>query len=215
VSSKKTETRRAILDATVRLLEEEATPLALEDVARAAGVSRQAVYWHFSNKPELLIAAGDHSRTRLGFDEAAATVLAAASADAALEALLQVHVRFAPRLVRVARAIEAERLRDPTIEAAWQAKRARGKHTVRRVLERLAAEGRLDPGWSVDEAAALMGTLLSPATTDELTRRRGWSRPRLLARLREIVQRTLLRAAPSRARRDARYRRPSDHAPPA
>lgn len=179
-------------------LDEGRVPLVLDDVARAAGVSRQAVYLHFSNRAELLVQASDDMRRRIGFDDALAAVLGAATGDEALETLLRVHVRFQPRIVRALRAVEAERLRDPTVEKAWQSRPIRGKHTVRRVVERLHAEGRLADHWTVEDAAALLSALLSPATTADLTGRRGWSRSRLLGRLRDMVHGALLHASPRR-----------------
>jgi AcrR family transcriptional regulator len=198
VSSDATETKQKLLDAAFALLDEGRVPLVIDDVARAADVSRQAVYLHFSSRAELLVQASDAMRRRIGFDEALGSVLASATGDDALEALLRVHVRFQPRLVRALRAVEAERLRDPTVEKAWQSRPARGKHTVRRVVERLHAEGRLAEGWTVEDAAALLSVLLSPATTEDLTGRRGWSRSRLLGRLRDMVRGALLAPSPRR-----------------
>ena len=198
MSSGQSETKQKILDAAFAMLDEGRVPLVIDDVARAADVSRQAVYLHFSSRAELLVQASDDMRRRIGFDDALGGVLGSPTGDDALETLLRVHVRFQPRIVRALRAVEAERLRDPTVEKAWQSRPTRGKHTVRRVVERLQAEGRLADGWTVDDAAALISALLSPATTDDLTGRRGWSRPRLLTRLRDMIRGSLLTPAARR-----------------
>src|SRR5579885_3465106 len=57
MSSPQLDTRERILDAAWRLLEQsQGQGVRLEDIARAAGVSRQAVYLHFGSRTELFIA---------------------------------------------------------------------------------------------------------------------------------------------------------------
>ena len=51
------ETRNAILDAAERVFSQRGVShTSLEDIARAAGVTRGAIYWHFKNKSELFTA---------------------------------------------------------------------------------------------------------------------------------------------------------------
>src|ERR1051325_5169237 len=57
MSSGDPETRKRILDKTWRLMEKrKGQGVKIIDIARAAGVSRQAVYLHFGSRAELLIA---------------------------------------------------------------------------------------------------------------------------------------------------------------
>jgi TetR/AcrR family acrAB operon transcriptional repressor len=54
------ETRRQILDAARRIFAERGVSrTTLEQIAAAAGLTRGAIYWHFSNKAELFIALRD------------------------------------------------------------------------------------------------------------------------------------------------------------
>jgi TetR/AcrR family transcriptional regulator, repressor of the mexAB-oprM multidrug resistance operon len=54
------ETRQSIIAAAERVFYDKGVPeTTLEDVARAAGVTRGAIYWHFANKTELLLALHD------------------------------------------------------------------------------------------------------------------------------------------------------------
>ena len=51
------ETRHAILDAAERVFSKRGVShTSLEDIAKAAGVTRGAIYWHFKNKSELFAA---------------------------------------------------------------------------------------------------------------------------------------------------------------
>ncbi len=54
MSSENSETRDRILDAAWTLLEEKAgSGVRMSDIARQAGISRQAVYLHFASRTEL------------------------------------------------------------------------------------------------------------------------------------------------------------------
>jgi TetR/AcrR family acrAB operon transcriptional repressor len=54
------ETRQRIICAAERVFYDKGvSETTLEDVARAAGVTRGAIYWHFANKTELLLALHD------------------------------------------------------------------------------------------------------------------------------------------------------------
>ena len=62
------ETRNAIIDAAERVFSERGVShTSLEDIAKAAGVTRGAIYWHFKNKSELFAAMV--SRIRLPVEE--------------------------------------------------------------------------------------------------------------------------------------------------
>ncbi len=61
-------TRDAMIDAAERMFYEKGVArTTLQDIARAAGVTRGAFYWHFKDKGELFCAMLD--RVRLPFDE--------------------------------------------------------------------------------------------------------------------------------------------------
>ena len=53
-------TRRKILDTAWKLLEAGGRPTRMSDFARAAGISRQALYLHFPSRAELLVAVTRH-----------------------------------------------------------------------------------------------------------------------------------------------------------
>lgn len=58
MSSEDLETRTQILVATVGMLESMGgRGVRMGDIAKAAGISRQAVYLHFTSRTELLVAA--------------------------------------------------------------------------------------------------------------------------------------------------------------
>ena len=60
MSSENQTTRLRILTATLDLLQGGSKSVRMSDIARTAGISRQALYLHFSTRAELLIAAARH-----------------------------------------------------------------------------------------------------------------------------------------------------------
>ena len=60
MSTKNPDTRTRALKAAWKLLEEGGSSVRMADIAKAAGISRQAVYLHFPTRAELLVAVTRH-----------------------------------------------------------------------------------------------------------------------------------------------------------
>ena len=61
MSRRSSDTRHRILEATIARLESQGgAGVRMADIAKATGISRQAVYLHFATRAELLIAAARH-----------------------------------------------------------------------------------------------------------------------------------------------------------
>lgn len=79
------QTRRNILDAAVQVFFDQGIArTTLEDIARAAGVTRGAIYWHFQNKADLINAV--HAEVNLPMEEVLYRILDAPG-DGALRRL--------------------------------------------------------------------------------------------------------------------------------
>ena len=90
MSREKTGTRSRILDCTWRLLETDpARAVRMADIAEAAGVSRQAVYLHFPNRADLLIATTRHIDAMNDVDARLAASRAAATGVERLDAYVE------------------------------------------------------------------------------------------------------------------------------
>jgi AcrR family transcriptional regulator len=185
------ETRRAILAACWKLLDEKGVP-SLEQIAQAAGVSRQAVYLHFKSRNELLIECIEYIKTECGVPALLDNLHRAPDADGVLDAMLAFHLEFTPRTARGSLLVELERARDPDLEDAWQKRSGNRLQLFRVVVDRFAAENRLVDGWSRDDAADFLWALMSPSITFDLLTRRRWSKKRLHDRLHHTITATLL-----------------------
>jgi hypothetical protein len=66
---------------------------------------------------------------------------------------------------------------------------------IRSIVERIAAEGRLAKGWSVDTAVELLYVVTMPGPWRELTRELGWTAEQYTQNLTRLVRSALLTAS--------------------
>src|SRR6266542_3256729 len=136
--------RNAILDAARRLFEsKDFIAVTLDEVARKAGVSRQAVYVNFGSRAGLLVALVGYVDEIGGLQVKIAKVLDSPTALGALEALVDFRARYAPSIFRLATHVDAARRFDADAEAAdliWSL-------TSIRTYEDLV----VDRGWSLSK----------------------------------------------------------------
>lgn len=168
-------TRQRILETTWRLMEEQGASLRLGDVAQAADVSRQAIYLHFGDRTGLLVATVTYVDEALGLGDLVRPVREARTGLEALEHMVEVHSRYNGEIDSVARVLEADQHRDPALAAAWRDRMEGRRSAHRQIIQRIADEGHLAPGWTVESAADLFHVLTMPGPWRELTKSLGWS----------------------------------------
>lgn len=180
--------RTAILNAARRLFEnKDFMAVTLDEVARKAGVSRQAVYVNFGSRAGLLVALVGYVDEIGGLQAKIDQVLDNPTAVGALEALVDLRARYAPSIFRLATYVDAARRFDADAEATWQ-DRMRYRHAnSRAVARRLAAERVLAAGWTEADAADLIWSLTSIRTYEDLVIDRGWSLNRYRQRVKAML----------------------------
>lgn len=169
------ETRVRILDATWRLIEELGAGVRLADVAKSAGVSRQALYLHFGDRSGLFIAVVDHIDTNAGWSELRSYIFGASSGVESLQRWIEVVSRFNAKIDQAAQAIEANQSRDEAMAAAWRTKMNGRRSLVLAIVERIAGEGSLAPGWTPEDASDVIHAFTMPGPWRELTGELNWS----------------------------------------
>lgn len=196
-------TRRRILDAARALLE--ASPgvhPSMRDVARQAGVSRQALYLHFADRASLLLEVSRLVDATLRTPARQRRVDEAPRGRHALREAVALQAWLKPRLHGVATALDVLRRTDPAAQAAWQEREHARLQRCEQVVRRLDAEGDLADGWDVPAAARCFWAITSQRVWDDLVNDQGWSTTRYRTHITMLLESALLRPAaggPSRA----------------
>lgn len=171
MSTRKERTRERILKATLELLLEHGFQgFSLEKVARAAGITRQAVYLHFKSKAKLLEALVVYIPLASG--EQPIDELPAASA---MTDVVRFTARYLPRIDRFVRLIHAVRGDVPEAAAAWRRRAQTLRQRSRKIVAKMAEEGLLADGWSVQEAADVFWAVAGWPVYEYLVMDLGWS----------------------------------------
>lgn len=186
------ETRRRILEAAWQLMEQRGAGVTMAEIGKAAGVSRQAVYLHFTNRVGLLIDLVDHINQRIGLGELLERVRSAPTGRAALEAMMDAHATYHHQVMGVFRVLEIARHHDPEVGAAWTEQMSRRLEDHRRVIRRIAEDGELAEGWDVESAATYFFTTTLHWVWEELITQGGWSVEEARDRLTLAVSRALI-----------------------
>ena len=140
----------------------------MSHVARAVGISRQALYLHFPSRPALLLALVEHVDAHENLADEIARVERAPDGAGQVRAWLEMQMRRNPRIAPLARALDQARHEDEAAAAAWRDRSRNRLRGARAIAERLAAEGHIHRDWSADEAATLLWELVSFGVWDDL-----------------------------------------------
>lgn len=199
VSTKKDETRLRLLEAARKLfLTRGFHGVGLEDIAEAAGVSRQAVYKsHFSSKADLVLELARHTHVAEKLDDLIQPARDATTALAMLEETIRAVVKIQVRLHDLSVVLSTAARTDAGAAAAWQERMEGERSGIRTALRRVEAEGRLNPSWQLEQAVDVLAALLSTDSHHQLVTERGWKPETLIAKLWQLCQATFLVEPPT------------------
>ena len=173
---RKTPTRLALLQATRDLLVTQPySEVSLGRVAATAGVSRQAVYLHFSSKTDLLLSLVSWIDDDGRLPQLMAEVFSHHDPVDRFLAGIRAAASYNADIADVGLALHAASRTDPAASRAWEdrmAARLEGSHAF---LEPIEASGRLRAGWTIQTATDALFALTSLTTYDDLVRARGWA----------------------------------------
>jgi AcrR family transcriptional regulator len=198
MSTQKEETRIRLFEAARKLLIKGGFhQVKLEDIAEAAGVSRQAVYKsHFASKADLLLELVRYVHVADRLDELTQPYLDAKSGREMLHEAIRTVVLIEARIHDIALALSAAALSDAGAHAALEDRLQVKRGAVRGAIERVRAEGGLNPAWRAEEAVDMLVALLSIDTYQQLVSERGWRPEALIARIWELAQPLLVTPSP-------------------
>jgi AcrR family transcriptional regulator len=203
MSTQKEETRARLLSAARELLVKRGFHgVGLEDIAEAAGVSRQAVYKsHFASKAELLLELVRHLHVVEKLDDLVQPYLAAQSGLDMLQEGIRAIVLIEGRIHDIALVLTAAAQTDQGAAAALHDRLQVKRGAIRAALERVRADGYFSPTWQLEEAVELLAALLSVDTYERLVIEQGWQPEQLVRRVFEVSRAFLQVVPPPRATR--------------
>lgn len=169
-------TRSRILEAAWALVDEGGTTVGVTvaEIAAAAGVSRQLVYFHFENRAGLLMAMARHHDVRSGFAERVAALGELPPVEG-LEGLVRAWCGYVPEILPVARALEAAEITGDEGGAAWRDRMGDLWEALRAAVGRVDQAGRLAKGWTVETATDWVWARSHLTNWQHLVGERGWS----------------------------------------
>jgi AcrR family transcriptional regulator len=165
----------------------------MSELARAVGISRQALYLHFPDRASLLLALVAHVDEREDLQAGIAAVETMPDAAGQIRAWAQMQSWRNPKIAPFARALDQVRHADQAASAAWRDRTGNRMRGAVAITIRLREEGRLHPSWDTKEAATLLWELTSFRVWDDLVNESGLKPDRYA----EIITTTALAALAS------------------
>ena len=193
MSSEKSETRIRILKTTVQMLvESSGWGVRMADIAKAAGISRQAVYLHFASRADLLCATTTYRDEELDLDARLAPSRRAESGMERLALYVEFWGNYIPEIYGVAKALILVQDTDEAAAVAWKGRMTAMREGCRAAVDALYSDGTLATHWTRQSATDALWTMLSVANWEQLTMECGWSNQQYVDRMKMLAEKTLL-----------------------
>ena len=190
--SRKTEqTRERILNSTVELLlGGKPSDVRMADIAKRAGITRQALYLHFPNRANLLIAATQHVDQSKNIDARLAPSRAAEGGVERLELFIDAWGNYIPEVFGIARGLISVYDSDEAAAAAWDDRLAAIRHGCEAAVKALRKDDRLKLG--PKEATDVLCGLLSVELWEYWVQKCGWSQGKYIAQVKSLANEALV-----------------------
>ena len=176
MSSESIDTRTRILEATLQTLEESGgRGVRMGDIAKATGISRQALYLHFKSRTELLIAATHYRDDLLDVEGRLAPSRAAKTGVERLRLYIEFWGNFVPEIYSVGKALMSVQDTDKDAATAWHDRMWAMRDGCRAAIDALHQDGALAEPWTRPKATEALWTMLLVSNWEHLTMECGWS----------------------------------------
>lgn len=193
MSRDESNTRSKILLATQHAMESDpARAPAMGAIAKAAGISRQALYLHFPSRAELFIETVRDLDRRLDTERKLLPVTQARTGTERLSAFIGGWAAHLPHIHGVVTALMRLKDSDEAVAATWDNRMQAIRSSCQTTVRMLHDEGRLRSEWSIETATDLLSTLLSVENWERLTLESGWTSDEYTERMRAITYRLLV-----------------------
>jgi AcrR family transcriptional regulator len=187
-------TRDRILEATKQLLAEVpgASP-SMGQIADAARVTRQLLYFHFDSRTDLLLELSRRMDAEARSPARQARIDDAPDAVTALREAVALQGHIKPKIFSVARTIDRLRHTDRDAARVWEEREHARLGRCTDVIRRLFDEEILGNGWDIPTAAHVMWSVTSLRAWEELVVEQGWSTRAWVRHTTRLLERALLK----------------------
>lgn len=187
------ETRERILHAAWQMLEtSEPGGVRVGDIAKAAGITRQALYLHFPTRAELLVATTRYLDEVYNVDKGLRPSRTATSGIERLNAFIDAWGNYIPKIHGAAKALMAMEDTDEAARVAWSGRKQAVREGCEAAVKALKKDGTLTADYSVKHATDLLWTLLSVRNWEYLIGDCGWSQRRYIDATKRIANQILV-----------------------
>ena len=192
MSSDPINTKSRILDVTWNLLENGDKTVRMSDIAKAAGISRQALYLHFPNRAELLVATTRHIDVVKNVDARLERSRSATSGVERLHAFIEGWGGYIPQIHGMSVALRAMRSTDKEAAAAWNDRMKAVRHGCEAAVQAISLDGSLTRDLTEEAATDLLWTLLSVENWERLVKDCGWTQSAYEKTIKQTAEAALL-----------------------
>lgn len=196
MSSPNPDTREKILQATADLLTEGGgAGVRMSDIAKRAGISRQAVYLHFANRADLLIATTFYVDELKETDARLAPSRAAKTGTERLDAFIEAWAGYLPEIYPIGKALIVMGPSDEEARRAWAQRMQDMREGCEAAINALKRDGDLASGMPAPQATDLLWTLLLLPNWEHLTQTCGWSQKQYVKHIKSAARRLFVAEA--------------------
>jgi len=193
MSSGNPETRTRVLKAALALLEESrGKEVRMGDIAKRAGITRQALYLHFATRAALLIAVTRYVDEVKEVDARLVPSRTARTGTERLDAFIEAWGGYIPEIHAVARALLAMKDTDAAAAGAWDDRMQAMREGCAAAVAALDRDGMLSRHHSANEATDILWTMLSVRNWEQLTIDCGWTQKRYIETVKTLARRILV-----------------------
>ena len=147
----------------------------MSDIAKAVGISRQAIYLHFPKRADLLIASTRHLDEVMDADGRLAKSRSAKSGVERLDAYIDAWGNYIPEIYGVAKALLAMKDTDEEASMAWRDRMQAMREGCDAAVSHLKRDGNLTKTLTQKQAVDWLWTMLSVRNWEQLTVECGWT----------------------------------------
>jgi AcrR family transcriptional regulator len=187
------QTKMRILETTWKVLETRIDKNRMSDIAKAVGISRQALYLHYPTRAELLIATTKHIDTVKKVNQRLELSRAAGSGLERLHFFIKAWGGYIPEIHGISVALRNMRKNDKAAAKAWDDRMQAVRHGCQAAVRAIAKDGKLKSELTEQVATDILWTLLTVENWEKLVLDCAWSQSVYEDKMTELAEIALLK----------------------